>query len=289
MLSFSKKDNDTIYHLPKLVESVLRVQKLSYTKALKRTTQILQILELGGKAEAIQYLTLIGKSNPECDEESMSLGTQFRLISRFLVALANRTPLIILFNEVHEIPNFSDFLFELGEHSRSVPLLMIATVASTHQNIEAIVDYTKVLPSDRSNVFQLHPLTHGEAIAFIQQLVGLDSAIASKIQDLSSGMPKVIVQIVKGWIEQGVLVATKEGYALTKNEQVHIPKTLLDVWVVKYQDICTRTILNEWHLDRAPFGTEVTTLRKTTLDLANASIDEGLMRVTKNKIHIKRC
>ena len=53
-----------------------------------------------------------------------------------------------------------------------------------------------------------------EVVHFIQSLLSLTPDVASRIETICGGKPKVAVELIAEWIQQGALVSTADGYEL---------------------------------------------------------------------------
>ena len=124
---------------------------------------------------------------------------------------------------------------------QNIPIFVLATISGTQADVVVRKSLEELFISDRVSRMNLPVLSPVEVVHFIQSLLSLTPDVASRIETICGGKPKVAVELIAEWIQQGALVSTADGYELREGFEVNIPDSLLEIWINRYQKL-----RNQW-------------------------------------------
>ena len=107
--------------------------------------------------------------------------------------------------------------------------------------------------------FELRPLGASGMISLVQDLLGLDIALATTLEQRCSGNPRFAVQLVSGWVERGLLQPSPSGFRLRDGADIAIPPDMLSLWQERLESVLAgRPESDAWAIEvAAMLGTEV--------------------------------
>ena len=158
------------------------------------------------------------------------------LITRFIVGLSRVEPLILILDGVHHSIEVTGIIDQI--HEQKCSILTLATLNSVREtNSDVTQTLDRFVQAKYVHLLTLLPLKSVEQVQFVQSLLGVSLDVATIIEQKSHGHPKVAVQLVLGWIEQGGLIPTAQGFVLNDEKLITLPDSILDVWTRRYQNL----------------------------------------------------
>ena len=143
---------------------------------------------------------------------------------RFFEGLARRQPVLLLVEDLHDADEgLLDFLEHLVDWVRDLPVLVFGFARSE------LVDRRPSLGTGRNRTLvTLSPLAEAEMHALLAGLVAqLPAEAAAAIEAQAEGIPLFAVETVRSLIDQEVVVASSEGYALAGDlGELAVPESL---------------------------------------------------------------
>ena len=143
---------------------------------------------------------------------------------RFFEGLARRQPVLLLVEDLHDADEgLLDFLEHLVDWVRDLPVLVFGFARSE------LVDRRPSLGTGRNRTLvTLSPLAEAEMHALLAGLVAqLPPEAAAAIEAQAEGIPLFAVETVRSLIDQEVVVASSEGYALAGDlGELAVPESL---------------------------------------------------------------
>ena len=76
----------------------------------------------------------------------------------------------------------------------------------------------------------VQPLAGEHRKELIRQLLGLDSVLAARVEERTGGNPLFAVHLVGDWVQRGLLVPGRMGFALAPGAEVQLPDDLHALW-----------------------------------------------------------
>jgi len=170
-------------------------------------------------------------------ESSDSRPEDLELLCDFLRSRSQQRPLILWLDEPHWSQE-SLALIEhvLGEGSDQVgPVLVVATVRdeTLARRPEALERLRVLLESPHNNALAVPvaALGEGHCRLLAGQVLGLDERLVEAVIERAGGSPMFVIQLVRRWVQQGLLQAGDTGFTLRAGAELAIPETVQDVWL----------------------------------------------------------
>ncbi|MEO0602914.1 MAG: AAA family ATPase, partial [Myxococcota bacterium] len=214
-----------------MVGRYLRTGGLSDEKVLDRVQQAWA----GGRpapdpAELQQMATLV---SGEGDADATAPADPSTLVRRFLVNQARHRPLIVFLDDVQWGADALHMAHQLlsAQPVESAPVLVVLCAreeALPDQPTErALIDELVESYGVRIKVDRLAPSEHHD---LIQELIGLEGALARRVEERTAGNPLFAVQLIGDWVERGILRPGRRGFQLRDSAEVVVPDDLYAVW-----------------------------------------------------------
>ena len=158
---------------------------------------------------------------------------RYALVERHLGELASRRPLILWIDDVQwgvDALHLVDHLLRPQGWER--PILVVLTARDDLLAERAIQSMLLdgVLASPRARRLPVRPLVEGHAKALVRHLIGLDSVLAARVEERTSGNPLFAVQLVGDWVQRGVLQPGRMGFQLAPGATAALPDDLYSLW-----------------------------------------------------------
>src|SRR5262249_30769988 len=77
------------------------------------------------------------------------------------------------------------------------------------------------------------PLPVDRRSELVRELLGLDAALAARVEEKTAGNPLFAVQLVGDWVHRRWLVPGPDGFELVPDARVEIPDDLHGVWAAR--------------------------------------------------------
>jgi class 3 adenylate cyclase/tetratricopeptide (TPR) repeat protein len=163
--------------------------------------------------------------------ERIILGT----ITRLLVALAQRAPPVLVFDDLHWADASSLKLIErLLRIARERPVLFLLAARDGYpETTGRLLDSLERDQGGRVQLHELEPLSHEGSRQLLRNLVqrgDVPSEFLARVEETTRGNPFFIEEVVRSLVETGVLVTGAQGMDLVGPHQaVEIPNSIHDV------------------------------------------------------------
>jgi tetratricopeptide (TPR) repeat protein len=188
-------------------------------------------LELGGEYyERVKYL------------DGEALGNQiYRASWRFFHRLAERSPLVLLFDDLHWMDASSAGLIEhLLPLVERVPLLFCGLSRPDQEAPAAkLLDVAAQRYGDHLTVIELSPLSHHDSRSLVQNLLEIDDfpdQSREMILQKADGNPFYLEEIMRELIEEGALIrdSSSDRWRATRRiSNVHVPDTIQGLLIAR--------------------------------------------------------
>ena len=144
-------------------------------------------------------------------------------IAALLMAVAQRGPLLLLFEDWHWADDVSrDVLHRISEVVESHP---IAVVVTTRPEPRVLAELART-----ATVMHLEPLHHSACMVLLQALLGAERIaedLVQRLQERTAGNPFFLEQVAHSLLEEGALVVTAGEAILTRDlENLRLPATV---------------------------------------------------------------
>ncbi len=176
---------------------------------------------LGAPDVAERIASVVGLSTT-----AFPLAEIFWAVRRMIEILAERGPLVVVFDDIHWAePTLLDLLAEIAGADLGAPALILST--ARHDLLEERPDWAEGPDAER---IVLGPLNEDHATAIVDNLLGqtgLVPAVREQVIVASEGNPLFVEQLVSMLIDEGVL-RQDEGRWQVADElgEIHVPPTI---------------------------------------------------------------
>ena len=250
----------------------LRCFGMTRAEALGRSEVELRHLGIADPDEAAGLVELLSPTSGQSRESTRRI--QFRspqegyhLLRRLLEHVSAERPVIVWLDDVQWGLASLNFARHLLSRPEGLPVLVVMTVPD-----EALVERqaeVEVLAGVQAHAscrtLEIGPLDPSARPALMQALLGLDDALAARVDERTAGNPLFAVQLVGDWVQRGILVAGPHGFTLRYGARADLPDTLHEVWSTRVGRL----------LEHRPEPTEAALLAAAAL---GAEVDMGEWR-----------
>ncbi len=153
-------------------------------------------------------------------------------LARLLQLSTRSRPVVIRVDNAHTSLDCLRFCAAVLDTPGDLPVLMVATVRD-----EALVDtpvastlLENLAADSDTETLQLLPLDQDERHTLVRELLGLSPALASRVEERTSGNPLFAIQLVGEWIQGDLLVLGSDGFKLRPDAEEALPSDLVEVW-----------------------------------------------------------
>ena len=244
-ITFSEADNDSaIDRLGAALSRQLRLDGLTRSEAVTTVNATLQQLDVDDE-QAAMALVQLARPNAEAPADSglivhfATLRERITLLAWYLSKLAARRPLIVIADDLDDDIAARETI-QLLLDRRVGSILCLTTVQfgeSDDDNGAAAV--AELRQHKRAVSLSLEALTGSDRTALLRELLGLDPALASRMESETGGNPQFAVQLVGHWIAEGRLVPGEHGFKLRYDTNVRAPTTMMDLWTARLEALST--------------------------------------------------
>lgn len=165
---------------------------------------------------------------------------KYGLIRRLFARLARPRPLVVWFDDLHWGGAAMGVLESLFEPAgRAPPVLAVATVRSDIvADDSALRDRLDgILRDADADRIQLDPLAPRDQRRLVDRLLHLEPDLADELARRTEGNPLFAVQLVRNWVQRGVLEAGEEGYRLRDRADLEVPADIHRLWLNRLEQL----------------------------------------------------
>ena len=160
-------------------------------------------------------------------EASTSIEEGFEAVQAFFEALASRSPLVVVFDDVHwGEPTFLDLVEHIADWSKGVPILLLCLARPELLDTRGTWGGGKV----NATSALLEPLSDDECVELVANLVGeaqLAEEVEARIAIAAEGNPLFVEEMLSMLIDDGILVREDGRWVATADiTSVPVPPTI---------------------------------------------------------------
>lgn len=159
-------------------------------------------------------------------------------LARLMRQIGHERTALLVFDDVQWAGASLEFIsYLLENHLPSMPVLVVMTVGweelSMPTDNQQLIG--RISEADRAEELSLGPLEDEDQIQLVQQLLGLDPALAREVAGRTGGNPLFAIQLVSDWIERRALIRTSEGFNLRESGEADVPEDIGDLWSLRLE------------------------------------------------------
>ena len=217
--------------LEAMLARTLRVADRPPEERRARTTAWLQ--HHGGAAPD-ELAAILEVLDPDAQLPRRRQDARAPVVRRLIERQASRLPVVVWLDDVPFAAEGLTIVRQLleGQRLAGVPVLVVMTARTEDladrpvegRDVDALVR--------RPDVHRLPvgPLDPTHAATLVQHLLGLRSDLAARLAERCGGNPLFAVQLVRDWVDRGLLIAAPGGFRLAEGAAVTVPEDLYGVW-----------------------------------------------------------
>ena len=242
-ITFPGADNDSaVDRLGAAISRHLRLEGLTRAEAVTTVNTTLQQLGVDDEQAAMALVQLARPRDQAPADSGMrvhfgTLGERITLLAWYLSKLAARRPLIVVADDLSEDTAARETIQRVLER-RVGPILCLASarfgMGDDDLGAAAVANLRE---HERAVSISLAPLSGPDRTALLRELLGLDPALASRVESETGGNPQFAVQLVGHWVAEGRLVPGEQGFKLREDTAVRAPTTMMDLWAVRLESL----------------------------------------------------
>ncbi|HHO51982.1 MAG TPA: hypothetical protein ENK18_14140 [Deltaproteobacteria bacterium] len=223
-----------------MVSRYLRTGGLGPAQILER---IVTALRAGGEPEDWSVRGLLELVAPGAEEGQAfsSPAERHAVVRRFVESQAKHRPVLLFVDDVqwgHDVIEFVLSLLEAQEREPSKVLVVLSArdeALAERAQERAMIDDLLLIPGVvRLTVGPLEPDEHR---SLVEELLGLEGALARLVEERTAGNPMFAVQLVGDWVQRRILIPGRQGFQLRDGAQIHLPDDLFAAWAGRIDDL----------------------------------------------------
>jgi tetratricopeptide (TPR) repeat protein len=172
-------------------------------------------------------------------EERAQPAARRALLRKIVERIAAGRALVVWIDDAHASPFGLTLASWLLEKPVPAPVLVLATaqdealaeVAGAADRWRALATWPNVVAVD------VGPLPEPDRAVLVERLLGLRGDVAAAVEARTGGNPLFAVHLVGDWVQRGLLVPDRGGFALRPGATVGLPERLQAVWVERLERI----------------------------------------------------
>ncbi len=217
----------------------MRAQGLDRKGLLERAESVLRRLDITEPHHWHALVEMISPAPADAEADTVPVcfvdpAERYARIRSLLARLASDRPVIVWLDDVQWGADALAFAEQLlvSQDRYALPVLLVMTVQS-----EAMADrpaerdvVSELLKRDDAAEVEVGSLPAAFRGRLIRELLGLEGALATRVEERTAGNPLFAVQLVGDWVHRGVLVPGSRGFRLQRGAVADLPDDLHQVW-----------------------------------------------------------
>ena len=158
---------------------------------------------------------------------------RYTVLAGVLEVLSRERPVVLVADDVHYGADALGFCLHLQRAvGRELPILVVMT-ARDDLLVERVAERELVdaLLDGGARRIPVGPLPAARRGELIRGLLGLDGALAERVQERTAGNPLFAVQLVGDWVQRGLLEAGAGGFRLKSGVEAALPDDVHTIWL----------------------------------------------------------
>jgi len=203
-------------------------------------TRLRRVLERDPTAEVEEPEALAGFLAPATEEEEAAGEPVVRfsnpaewhlLVARHLTRLSRERPVLLWLDDAEWGLETLLFARQLVEWDSAPVLLVVSAGEGALAEREAEAHAIDALARTRGALtLDLKALPSHDHARLVRALLDMDDALATRVQRRTAGNPLYAVQLVRSWVQNGLLVPGPNGFCLAEGATIDLPTDLHEVW-----------------------------------------------------------
>ena len=232
-----------------MVRRLFRTTGLSRSDVYGRLLERLPALDRNDEMRIADARALTELLHPVAEDATVVDGPRYRfsspdhkyaLIRRLLTRFAAERPLVVWLDDLQwgrdSIGALEEFL-ETGEYVPSV--LLVATVRSdvVAERGALRARLSKLYETAEAERIRLTPLGADDHRELIDRLLHLEPRLAESLADRTEGNPLFAIQLLRDWVDRGLLEVGGRGFGLPTDADTDVPDDIHELWLERIQRV----------------------------------------------------
>ena len=217
-----------------MLRSFLRCHGMGRDAVRNRVGAIYQRLGVDHRDEwhALTEVLSPATSDDTAEVRFGSLMERYVTMRRLLQRVCTERPVVLVLDDAPfgvDSLRFADYL--LGYANRTaLPVLVVLTVedGAMADRLDAATVLEELLARDRCMSLTLGPLPTAHRPALIRGILGLEPALAERVDAHTRGNPLFAVELVGDWVQEGMLEPSPDGFRA--RSPVQLPADVEEMW-----------------------------------------------------------
>ena len=130
------------------------------------------------------------------------------------------------------------FVQHLLTHWSQLPILVIATIRDEAVQVgsSASIRVMRLVGLNRTTTLALGPLAKDAHAQMIESRLALGTDIIERLEERTRGNPLFTEEIVRHWIQSGVLIPGADGFTLRSASELRLPAQVSSVWDMRIRN-----------------------------------------------------
>lgn len=163
------------------------------------------------------------------------------VVRRFFRLLTLERPLVVWLEDAHWGNDALGLAYSVLETQRYSPMPVFFVLTARDETLAERPIERSILEElvrlEGARTLGLGPLPPPEHQRLVQQMLGLEEALAAQVVDRTGGNPLLAVEIVGDWVQRGVLEPGPAGFRLVPGEALVLPDDLHVVWMRRIERV----------------------------------------------------
>jgi eukaryotic-like serine/threonine-protein kinase len=164
------------------------------------------------------------------------LARRHEVVAGWLARLARDRPVLLSLDDAQWGEESLSFVQSWMAVQARPPVLFVLTVRSDELR-EAVGDQVRALP--HALVVDVVPLSGSSRGAMVRGMLGLQGDLAERVESRTAGNPLFAVQLVRDWVDRGVLEVGTGGFRLKRGAKAWVPDAVHGLWAGRVERLLT--------------------------------------------------
>ncbi len=159
-----------------------------------------------------------------------------RFLQLFTMLGRGRVLVVVLDDATFDADSLEFARAAADDHERRLMVVVTASVGSMRERPELVAELDRLVAHPEVRELPLQPLSEAERSQLLRQVLLLDDAVAGRAAQLSAGNPAVMMSMLSGWIDAGILETGVDGFwHLAPGAEIQLPDDVLHPWLERVE------------------------------------------------------
>ncbi|MBX2802006.1 MAG: protein kinase [Myxococcales bacterium] len=156
------------------------------------------------------------------------------VVRRFVASQAHHRPVVLFADDAQWGMEALEFASSLMGTQEQAPVPALVVLCTRDESLAERAQERSLLEGleahEHTTRLTLAPLGPEEHRGLVEELLGLEGALARLVEERTAGNPMFAVQLVGDWVHRRILVPGRQGFQLREGAEVQLPDNLFAAW-----------------------------------------------------------